>query len=117
MRKIEAKMIDIINKQQAEAKGKPVGFMGVVDSQVFGNTWVRTTVREDLAIVTTVYLHGNLIAQNGVTGWGFKMAGWPTPTTKSRINALAQGFGRDGVYTKKGKHFSGGTEVNSLDWF
>ena len=117
MRKIEAKMIDVINKQQKEAKSKPLGFMGVVDSQVFGNTWVRTHVREDLQTVTTVYLHGNLIAQNGVTGWGFKMAGWTTPTTKSRINAIAESFGREGVYTKSGKHYSDDKEVNAHDWF
>ena len=117
MRKIEAKMIDVINKQQKEAKSKPLGFMGVVDSQVFGNTWVRTHVREDLQTVTTVYLHGNLIAQNGVMGWGFKMAGRPTNTTKSRINALAKFFGREGVHTKAGKHYSDDKEVDAHDWF
>ena len=117
MRKIEAKMIDTINKQQSEADGKPTGIMGVIDSYVFGNTWVRTAIREDLQIVTTVYLHGNMIAQFSGNNWGFKMCGWPTNTTKSRINALAAAFGRDGVYTKDGKHYSGDKEINAYDWF
>ena len=45
------------------------------------------------------------------------MCGRPTNTTKSRINALAAAFGREGVYTKAGKHYSGDKEVNAHDWF
>lgn len=58
-----------------------------------------------------------MIAQYSGDAWGFKMAGWAAPTTKSRINAIAGSFGRDGVHTKEGKHYSGDKEVNSYDWF
>ena len=82
-----------------------------------GNTEIVTGLREDDTVITTVYLHGNIIAQGDAFSWGFKLAGWPSPTTKSRINALAIHFGRHGVSTKAGKHYSGGREVNAFDWF
>ena len=122
MRKIEEQIIATIREQQQKfnifkvASNGP-DYKGATTSKTLGNTTVRTTVREDMQIVTSVYLHGNLIAQNGVMGWGFKMCGWPTTTTKSRVNALASAFGHAGVYTKKGKHYSGDREVNALDWF
>ena len=86
-------------------------------SKKLGNTTIVTGLYEDDAVVTTVYLHGNIIAQGNAFSWGFKLAGWPSPTTKSRINALAVHFGRHGVSTKAGKHYSGGKEVNAFDWF
>ena len=114
MRKIEKQMIEVITlfKEQAQ---KP--FFNSNLKWYMGNTQVTCNRREDDKIVTTVYLHENMIAQYSGDAWGFKMAGWPTPTTKSRINALSQAFGRDGVYTKKGKHYSSDTEVNACDWF
>ena len=58
-----------------------------------------------------------MIAQGDAFDWGFKMCGFPTLTTKSRINAIAKAFGRAGVNTKNGKHYSGNKEVNAVDWF
>lgn len=58
------------------------------------NTQVSVAAREDGATITSVYLHGNLIAQTGVDGghhWGFCFCGWNTPTTRSRINAIIKG--------------------------
>jgi hypothetical protein len=49
------------------------------------NTQVQ--VREDGSI--WVRLHGNLIAHRGDSGlWQFTLAGWNTPTTRSRLRAL-----------------------------
>lgn len=114
MRKIEQWMIATINAQRNVDKNKLLGD-GVTNTS--GNTMVCTRQRYDGAIVTTAYLHGNLIASNSGDGWGFTMAGWPTTTTKSRINSIAHAFGRDGVNTKAGKHYSGEVEVNALEWF
>lgn len=114
MRKIEQWMIDTIQSQRlanaAALKGE-----GLTNTS--GNTMICTRLRYDRIAVTTVYLHGNLIASYSENVWGFKMCGWPTTTTKSRINAIAQAFGREGVKTKAGKHYSGKTEVNAYDWF
>ena len=114
MRKIEQWMLNTIQSQRLADSNK-LKYEGLTNTQ--GNTMVCTRIRSDYVAVTTVYLHGNMIAQYSGDAWGFKMAGWATPTTKSRINALAQAFGRDGVYTNKGKHYSGDKEVNAYGWF
>lgn len=62
------------------------------------NTRVTVATREDGAKITSVYLHGNLIAQTGKAGgWGFCLAGWNSVTSRSRINAIlrevAPGYG------------------------
>lgn len=114
MRKIEQWMLDKINTQRNADKNELLGD-GLTNT--CENTMVCTRQRYDGAIVTTVYLHGNLIASFSGEVWEFKMCGWPTTTTRSRINALAHTFGREGVKTKAGKHYSGKTEVNAYDWF
>lgn len=54
-----------------------------------GNTTV--TVEDG---ITSMYLHGNLIAQNGAsTGFRVRLAGWNTVTTRERINGLLQTMG------------------------
>lgn len=116
MRKIDQWMIDTIKLQQEYFDKNSFASHRLEKSNA--NTRVTTGKRFDGKIVTTVYLHDNMIAQGDAeTGWGFKMCGWPTPTTKARINAIAKTFGRDGVYTKNGKHYSGQIEVNDYDWF
>ena len=114
MRKIEQWMCNTIQSQRLADSNK-LKYEGLTNTQ--GNTMVCTRIRSDYVAVTTVYLHGNMIAQYSGDAWGFKMAGWATPTTKSRINAIAESFGREGVYTKAGKHYSGDKEVNAHDWF
>ena len=113
MRKIDQWTIDTIKGAYSECVR-----LGVNCERIKQNTRITINQREDGKTVASVYLHNNLIAQSsdGIE-WGFKMCGFPTTTTKSRINALAFVFGRDGVYTKKGKHYSGKTEVNAYDWF
>ena len=116
MRQIEQWMMEEIRNQRAKAfdgyKLQSVDFSKEKD-----NTKVTTRTRQDNVLVTNVYLHGNLIAQYSTGKWGFKMCGWNTPTTRSRINVIAGGFGQSGVRQRKGKLYSAGKEINSLDWF
>lgn len=102
MRKIEAKMVAAV-------------LTG--DRMKDGGTEVVTRTREDGQRVTSVYLHDNLIAQNGVTGWGINLRGWNTPTTRSRINALLQGLEVPGrVYSVKGQAHFNGRPIDPHDW-
>ena len=59
-----------------------------------------------------VYLHGNCIyaVYDGVAR--FTLAGWNTPTTRSRLNALGVG-----VYQKNWKAMRNGQEINSREWY
>ena len=119
MRKIEQLMIDVIyHQRETVLTAKTLCQQPKREVKIIDNTRIETGLREDGLIVTNVFLHDNFIAQYvAQSQWAFKMCGWNSSTTKSRINALAQAFGREGVYTKKGKHYSGGTEVNAYDWF
>ena len=104
MRKIEAKMIAAV----------------LTGSDMWcSNTEVVTRTREDGARITTVYLHGNMIAQNGaLSGWRFRLAGWPTLTTRNRINALRCALEIPGrVHCVKGAPMLDGKPVSAVDWF
>ena len=113
MRKIELKMLETVRNQRDAVALREASRL----SKKLDNTEIVTGLREDDVVITTVYLYGNIIAQGDAFSWRFKLAGWPTPTTKSRINALAIHFGRHGVSTKAGKHYSGSKEVSVFDWF
>lgn len=71
-----------------------------------------------------VRLYGNLIAvvqydaKGEVSQVKWTLAGWPTVTTRSRINALARAFGCKGVYQEKHIQFLSGTKivVGKHDW-
>lgn len=114
MRKIDLWMIDAIIRQRA-SNTDVLLYDGVVSTRA--NTMVSTRIRYDGEKVTNVYLHGNMIASYSTGNWGFTLQGWNTPTTKSRINALALHYGRAGVHQSKGKLFSGEKEINEFDWF
>lgn len=116
MRKIEQWMIETIKAQKAEFAANKYTSGKFVKTN--GNTRVTTAKREDGAVISTVYLHENMIAQDGADGhWGFKMCGWPTPTTRGRINALCREFGYVGVNQSKGKQWCGSSEIGIHDWF
>lgn len=56
----------------------------------------------------SVYLHGNHIARASAThAFEFTLAGWPTATTRSRINALLRELGpaRARVYQQRDEQF------------
>lgn len=102
MRKIELQMIEAIRAQRAFK---------------LDNTEVTVHTREDGVRVTTVYLHGNMISQNGVTGWGVKLSGWNTPTTRSRVNAILQAIGVQGrVHQVEGEPMFNGKKISATDW-
>jgi hypothetical protein len=90
-----------------------------------GNTRVETHPRTDGALITSVYLFDNLIAQNGADGtWGFKLCGWDTTTTRSRINAVMRTVcpGNPGVHRVKKvltltQFDKSRTDINIVDWF
>jgi len=68
----------------------------------------------------TVTLHGNLIARyTDTAGWQFNLSGWNTPTTRSRINALASALrpGGSRVYQKDGDPMSDGRVIGQNEWF
>lgn len=114
MRRIEQWMIDTVTSQRLASKAKLMndGLTATKD-----NTMVCTRLRYDGKTVSTVYLHGNMIAQLSDGAWGFKLVGWNTATTKSRINALAKHWGRAGVHQKNKLLFSGDKQINVHDWF
>lgn len=115
MRKIEQWVVAMVAAQRAYFVNKPEG-QGRLDVTK-DNTRIETGQREDGAIVTSVYLHNNLIAQNSGNGWAFKLCGWNTPTTKSRINALASANGLHGVHQSNGVLYCNKTKINAVDWF
>lgn len=95
--------------------------MRVIEKQMIeaikaGKNWLsgNTRVRHDPVVggcEVEVYLHGNLIAKRFFRGedkpgkWQVTLAGWNTPTTRSRLTALCQAFkpGCCGVGTKLGQ--------------
>ncbi len=69
-----------------------------------------------------VSLHGSTIAQRMPDrSWRFTLAGWNTPTTRSRLNAIAYFCRHAGVWNKKGQPFTGSSAapvpVGDRDWF
>lgn len=91
MRKIERDMIAAIRA------GK---------SRSLGNTSVIVYYGDEAR--WQVLLHGHCIAtQAEGEPMRFTLAGWPTPTTRSRINALCREFGTGaGVWQSKGKQWA-----------
>ncbi len=79
-----------------------------------GNTSVQVS-----GSIVEVYLHGHLIARQDHAdalrpGIRFTLAGWNTPTTRSRLNALGAR-----VFTRKGQAYAGTTSrpIANDEWF
>ncbi len=72
-----------------------------------GRDWqsANTAVRTEGGNVL-VTLHGNTIARCTTGVWEWTLAGWNTPTTRSRINALARAFYLYRVTTKSGATYA-----------
>jgi hypothetical protein len=56
----------------------------------------NTSVSYDTDGLAIVRLHGNIIAYETEACWFVSLSGWNTPTTRSRLNALAQVIGEPG---------------------
>jgi hypothetical protein len=60
----------------------------------------RMSVGNTMCNGTEVYLHGNLIAylSDSRTKLNLTLAGWNTPTTRERVNGIAEHFGLKGRF-------------------
>lgn len=93
MRKIESQMIDAI-KSETDWKS--------------GNTKVVNFFNDgDKCVVSSVFLHGNKIAEITDTDMTIFDGGWQSNTTKSRLNALCDAFciEGEGVFQKDFKWY------------
>ena len=93
MRKIEQQMINAI-KSETDWKS--------------GNTKVVNFFNDgDKCVVSSVFLHGNKIAEVTDTDMTIFDGGWQSNTTKSRLNALCDEFchAGEGVFQKDFKWF------------
>ena len=74
-----------------------------------GKNWTNanTSVSTDDTGLSTVYLHGNKIAEVGDDFVRVFDGGWRTNTTKSRLNAIIKEFCwcQDGIYQHKFEWF------------
>ena len=80
-----------------------------------GKDWKKgNTAVYSLFGAVFVSLHGNLIYQiDKVTKNGkFTLAGWNTPTTRSRLNALGVG-----VYQKNFEAYKDGQRLDVCEWY
>ena len=50
-----------------------------------------------------VWLHGNLIARKTDFGFQLTLAGWPTPTTRERLNGILKTFGFSSMYHQRNR--------------
>ena len=77
-----------------------------IASQPFasGNTMV-TVEPDNNAVLTKMFLHGNLIARKRSDSENVQttLAGWPTPTTRERLNGLLHCYGFYGRYQQKNR--------------
>ena len=97
MRVIERKMIAAIRDGRSMRDGNTV-----VEANSNGASW-------------RVLLHGNLIAAGGTDTFSFTLAGWNTPTTRSRVNALLRAFTPSAaVYCKDFTPYFTPSNVNTL---
>jgi len=67
---------------------------------------------------TCVWLHGNKIAERVTENEVIvTLAGWPTPTTRERLNGIAEvfGFGRP-FHQKQHEQFFNNTPITERQW-
>lgn len=87
----------------------------VISAFIAGNECEKDNTRTD---GMRLYLHDNLIAEktdNG--GYMVSLAGWPTPTTKERLNSLCVLLGLPHMFHQS-KHlqYFGKEEISADDW-
>ena len=84
----------------------------------FGSS--NTTVGLDANGVVRMFLHGNLIAEQNLTGeLRMTLAGWNTPTTRERLNGLLEVLGKTPGLRFCQKNFDahyGAREIESDEW-
>lgn len=79
---------------------------------------VRKSIDNTLCTGASVRLHGNEIAR--ITDEGkleVSLAGWPTVTTRERVNGILAEFGCEGrIFQHKGEQMFGGRAISSTEW-
>lgn len=101
MRKIEQKLLDAIRNNQPMHCGNTM--------------YVLQTSEPGVGLVA---LHGHNIAKIDTKTCrpiAFRLAGWNTPTTRSRLNAVAT-LGAPRVCTRKGVPYCGTFQMPASDW-
>lgn len=82
-----------------------------------GNTQVKITAEANSDTpVARMYLHGNLIAELRGYNLHATLAGWPTPTTRERLNGICNLAGVPGFYQRDHRQFRGEWEIDSDEW-
>ena len=90
-----------ITKQIAEALANG-------NNKTVGNTSVKEG---------KVYLHGNLIVDWRENGLHMSLADWNTPTTRERLNGIAEYLGLKVRFSQKNYYpYLNGELINSNDW-
>lgn len=76
---------------------------------------IDNTVVEHDGTTSTVRLHGHAIATLDWTTYTFTITncGWPTSTTKSRLNALLRTFTGKSIHQNKGTWYMGDNEFRN----
>lgn len=96
MRKIEQQMIAAIKADRTFSSGN-------TSTGAFEGGW-------------RVFLHGSVIARVTLDGVEWTLAGWNTPTTRSRINALVSAFGGKRVSVRAGVPYADDVATNDKAW-
>lgn len=78
-----------------------------------GNTAVSRRETSNGKQLAIMYLHGNEIASYDGRTVNLTMAGWPTKTTKERLNGICYYFGLPGFSQKNFTQFYGEQEIDS----
>jgi hypothetical protein len=79
-----------------------------VDAFLVGKDYKKDNTKvNDFAGRTILMLHGHTIARKGAEGVKISNAGWPTATTKDRLNGILDALGKPRIYQKKGVWYMG----------
>tara|TARA_E500000318_G_C3515092_1_gene193995 strand:- start:107 stop:403 length:297 start_codon:yes stop_codon:yes gene_type:complete len=79
---------------------------------------VSKTVSNTSTFEGNVYLHGNRIAQMHADGTVYmSLAGWNTPTTRERLNGIAEILGIKARFSQKNfEPYFNGKPIGSSQW-
>ena len=81
-----------------------------------GNTQVDAYTADDKT-VARMYLHGNQIAYKCNGELLVTLAGWPTPTTRERLNGLLETIGKERSFHQQNySQFYGSELIDAHQW-
>lgn len=78
---------------------------------------IRMSLSNSTCTGTSVLLHGNEIARVVNGKLQISLAGWPTVTTRERINGILAEFGcKERVFQSKGNQWFGDRYISAAEW-